>query len=301
VEARGRWRLIAGTVAFAAWAPPSLVGLPFAALTLWARPRAPAEWLAGGAVGLASVALLVSPAGDLLTGLVRAYIVLVTAAFLALTLVVRGGDFLQRALRASLVAGVAALALARAVGGATALEALHWEAIRQASATMRFLVQRQPQLFIAFEPVVRFVSDTIPATLALQSVAGLALAWQWHQRVAAQPLGQALGPFQEFRFGDHWVWALVAALVVWIVPLLAGLKTVALNLGIALGALYVLRGVAIVIVVAGALGVSPAALVIVAAISAVLAVPLLFLVPGLATLGVTDTWLEFRRRLKAAA
>jgi predicted membrane protein DUF2232 len=300
--ARGRWSLIAGTVAFTAWAPPSLVGLPFAALTLAARPRAPAEWLAGGAVGLASVALLVSPAGDLLTGLVRAYIVLVTAAFLALTLVVRGGgDFFQRALRASLVAGVAALALARAAGGATAWEALHWEAMRQASTSMRFLAQRQPQLFIAFEPVVRFVSDTIPATLALQSVAGLALAWQWHQRVAAQPLGQALGPFREFRFGDHWVWALVAALTVWVVPLLAGLKTVALNLGIALGVLYLLRGVAIVIACAGALGVSPAALVIVAAISTVLAVPLLFLVPGLATLGVTDTWLEFRRRLKAAA
>jgi len=43
------------------------------------------------------------------------------------------------------------------------------------------------------------------------------------------------------------------------------------------------------------------ALVVCAAISAVLAVPLLFLVPGLAALGVTDTWLEFRRRLKAAA
>ena len=31
--------------------------------------------------------------------------------------------------------------------------------------------------------------------------------------------------------------------------------------------------------------------------AAVLAVPLLVVVPGLATLGMTDTWLEFRRRL----
>ena len=28
----------------------------------------------------------------------------------------------------------------------------------------------------------------------------------------------------------------------------------------------------------------------------VLALPFVFIVPGLATLGVTDTWLEFRRR-----
>jgi len=265
------------------------------------RPRARAEWLPALAVGVTSIALLVAPAGDLLTGLVRAYIVLATAAFLASTLALRADGIFGRALWSSFAAGIAALMLARIVGGGTAWQALHWEATRQASATMRFLVEREPQLFVAFEPVVRFVSDTIPATLTLQSVAGLVLAWQWHRRVARQPLGPALGPFREFRFGDHWVWALVAALTVSITPLLAGLKAVALNLGVVLGALYLLRGIAIVIVFAAALGISPVALGVSAAISALLAVPLLFLVPGLATLGVTDTWLEFRRRLKAAA
>jgi len=292
------WRLVAGTVAFAAWAPPSLVGLPFAALMLATRPRARAEWLPALAVGVTSIALLVAPAGDLLTGLVRAYIVLATAAFLAVTLAVRANGVFGRALWSSLAAGIAALALARVLGGATAWQALHWEATRQASGTMRFLVELEPQLFVAFEPVVRFVSDTIPATLTLQSIAGLALAWQWHRRVARRPFGPGLGPFREFRFGDHWVWALVAALTVWITPLLAGLKAVALNLGVVLGALYLLRGLAIVIAFAAAFGILPAALVVCGAISAVLAVPLLFLVPGLATLGVTDTWLEFRRRLK---
>src|SRR5439155_157563 len=150
-----------------------------------------------------------APAGDLLTGLVRAYIVLATAAFLAVTLAVRANGFFGRALWSSLAAGIAALALARVLGGGTAWQALHWEATRQASGTMRF--------------------------------------------------------------------------------------------GVVLGALYLLRGLAIVIAFAAAFGISPAALVVCGAISAVLAVPLLFLVPGLATLGVTDTWLEFRRRLKAAA
>src|SRR2546427_4986547 len=102
---------------------------------------------------------------------------------------------------------------------------------------MRFLVELEPQLFVAFEPVVRFVSDTIPATLTLQSVAGLALAWQWHRRVAPRALRPGLGPFRAFRFGDHWVWALVAAVTGSIPPLPAGLNALALHLGVVLGAL----------------------------------------------------------------
>ena len=295
------WRLVAGTVAFAAWAPPSLVGLPFAALMLATRPRARAEWLPALAVGVTSIALLVAPAGDLLTGLVRAYIVLATAAFLAVTLAVRANGVFGRALWSSLAAGIAALALARVLGGATAWQALHWEATRQASGTMRFLVELEPQLFVAFEPVVRFVSDTIPATLTLQSIAGLALAWQWHRRVARRPFGPGLGPFREFRFGDHWVWAIIVALVGWITPVVAGLKLAALNLLVVLGGLYLVRGIAIVVACAAAFGIAPAALVIGAVVAAALAVPLLLLLPGLATLGITDTWLEFRRRLKTRA
>src|SRR3989454_10270886 len=125
---------------------------------------------------------------------------------LAVTLALGAEGFFRRALWSSFAAGTAALALARVVGGGTVWQALPWEATRQASATMRFLVEREPQLFVAFEPIVRFVSDTIPATLTLQSVAGLALAWQWHRRVARRPFGPGLGPFREFRFGDHWVW-----------------------------------------------------------------------------------------------
>ena len=76
-----RWRLLLGTLAFATWAPPSLMGLPLAGLLLAARPRSTAEWGAATGVGLLSVGLLLLPAGDLLTGFVRAYTVLVAGAF----------------------------------------------------------------------------------------------------------------------------------------------------------------------------------------------------------------------------
>lgn len=303
----GRWGLILGTIAFALWGPPSLVGLPLAALLVAAGPRTPRELGAAAGVGLPSLGLLLLPGGDLLSGFVRAYIVLVTAAFVTLALFARGnGLFLPLALRACLVAGVAAVTLVGVdVNGLhwdpTRWSALHWEATRVASASMRLVVEIEPRAFAVFEPVVRFVSDTVPGTLALQTLAGLTLAWQWHRRVATTPLGSPLARFREFRFGDHWVWVVVVSLGVWITPVLTGFKVAALNILLVLGALYLVRGIAIVVAFAGALGIAPAALVIGAVVAAVLAVPLLLLVPGLATLGVTDTWLEFRRRLKRSA
>ncbi|OLC07678.1 MAG: hypothetical protein AUH34_00930 [Gemmatimonadetes bacterium 13_1_40CM_70_12] len=274
----GRWRLLLGTAAFVVWAPPSLLGLPLAGLLLATRPRTTAEWGTAGGVGLLSAGLLLLPATDLLTGFVRAYTVLVAAAFVVVTLFAVGeATLLGRAIRAGLIGGVAAVVLARVQLGGSAWDALHWE------------------------PVVRFVSDRVPATLALQTLAGLTLAWQWHRRVARHPLGPPPAPFRDFRFGDHWVWAIIVALVGWITPVVAGLKLAALNLLVVLGGLYLVRGIAIVVACAAAFGIAPAALVIGAVVAAALALPLLLLLPGLATLGITDTWLEFRRRLKARA
>jgi predicted membrane protein DUF2232 len=301
----GRWRLILGTIAFALWGPLSLVGLPLAGMLVACRPRTRTEWGTAAAVAVPSLGLLVLPESDLLTGFVRAYIVLVTAAFVILAALARGDGrdvrVLPLAVRASLVGGTATVALATVGLDGSVWSALHWEATRAASATMRLLVQIEPRTFVLFEPVVRFVSDTVPGTLALQTLAGLALAWQWHRRVARNPLGPPLARFREFRFGDHWVWAVVLSLGACVAPVLAALKLAAVNVLIVLGTLYLVRGIAIVVAFSAAVGIAPAALVIGAAVSAVLAVPLLVLVPALATLGVTDTWLEFRRRLKASA
>src|SRR5205823_950944 len=104
-----RWRLLLGTAAFVVWAPPSLLGLPLAGLLLATRPRTTAEWGAAGGVGVLSAGLLLLPATDLLTGFVRAYTVLVTAAFVVVTLFAGGEEtLLARAIRAGLIGGVAA-------------------------------------------------------------------------------------------------------------------------------------------------------------------------------------------------
>jgi len=52
-----------------------------------------------------------------------------------------------------------------------------------------------------------------------------------------------------------------------------------------------------VVALAAAIGVSNAALAVGAVVAGVLAFPLLVVLPGLWALGVSDTWLEFRRRL----
>ena len=292
-----RWRLFLGVIAFAIWAPPSLVGLPCAALLAAAPDRSARTRIAAALLGATSIALLVLSGGRLAAA-IAAYTVLLTAAFVA-GAVLAPAPFLRQALRAVCFGGVGTALLVQLVWGPNGWGTLAWEATRQAGLTMRLLVELQPEAFTLYEPVVRFVSTTAPGMLALQSLAGLALAWQWHGQLTSQPLGAPLAPFREFRIGDGWVWGVIAWLGLLVAPVSGVLKLAGTNLGFVLGALYVLRGAAIVVTFAQVLGVSAVALVIAAGVAAALAAPLLFLLPGLCTLGITDTWYQYRRRLAA--
>jgi hypothetical protein len=287
-------------IAFALWAHPSLVGLPCAALLIAAPDRRGRSLPLAVLIGVVSLTLLFLEGGrgSRLPGVTSAYIVLVTAAFVA-QVVLRSEPFLKQALRAMAAAGLATAVLIQIVWGAGGWAALAWEATRDAGRTMRLIVERAPDAFRVYEPVVRFVSVTWPGMLALQTLAGLALAWQLHLRLTSPALGAPLARFRDFRIGDAWVWGMVAWLGVLILPVSGALQVAGTNLGLVAGALYVLRGAAIVAAFAEAFGVSVTALVIVAGAAAALAVPLIFVVPGLCTLGITDTWYQYRRRLAA--
>jgi hypothetical protein len=293
-----QWRLVLGVVAFVAWAPASLLGLPCAALLLAAPGAAPRIRGLGGLLGGASLGLLVVAWHGRLAAVISTYALLTTAAFVIGALLAPAG-FLRQALRAMSAAAAATALLVWAIWGAGAWEALAWEATRQAAEAMRNLAS-SPEASAWYDPIVRFVSATTPGMLVLQTLAGLALAWQLHTRLATAPLGPPLAPFREFRLGDGWVWALVAWLGLLVAPVSSALKVAGENVGFVVGTLYVLRGAAVVVAFAQAIGISAAALTIAASVAAALALPLLFLLPGLCTLGITDTWYEYRRRLAAS-
>jgi hypothetical protein len=292
-------------LAFLLWAPASLVGLPFAAILIIApaAEELPAfSQPLAGLVGAVSLALLVvgSRSGGRLAAVTSAYIVLATAAFVSLVLL-RPDTILRQALRSIVAAGIVAALLIQVMWGSEAWVALGWEATRQAGITMRSVVEVAPDTFPLYEPMVRFLSLTWPGMLALQTLAGLALASQLHVRMANRAVAAApLARFRDFCIGDAWVWGIVAWLSVLVLPVSSVLHVAGANVGLIAITLYVLRGAAIVATFAEAFGVSMLALVLMAAAAAALAVPLLFVLPGLCTLGITDTWYQYRRRLAAA-
>ena len=286
------------------WAHPSLVGLPCAVLLILA-PGGSSTWRQpiAAMIGAVSLALLVvsGGSGSRLAAAQSAYIVLASAAFVSFVLL-EPAPILRQAFRAIGAAGLASVVLIQAIWGSEAWGALGWEATRQASITMRTIVEVAPDAFPIYEPMVRFVSLTWPGMLALQTLAGLALAWQLYRRVAALASTESAPPtrFRDFYMGDGWVWGIVAWLGVLILPVSSFVQVAGTNLGLVASTLYVLRGAAIVATFAEAFGISALALVIVAAASAALAVPLVFVLPGLCTLGITDTWYQYRRRLAEA-
>jgi len=297
MPARGRiWLLGGATVCFALFAYNmfGLAALALAALLLAAGKGARELTLAGVAAA-AGLAFVVLKAVDPFDAAVGAYSAVVAAAF-------AGGALLapvpvwRQAVRATGWGAAATGALGLVLRGTGFWSELQWSVMHQASTVVRDVIERWPNSFPIYDPMVQFFGNAFPALVMLQTLAALALAWQWHQRLAANPLGPPLAPFRQFRFGDHWVWGLVVTLLVWAVPKLAALKGVALNLGLVLSVLYCLRGAAIVAALAGGVGVPVWTLLVVTVIAVALVLPLLLLIPGLWTLGVFDTWLAFRQR-----
>lgn len=291
------WRLTLATLAFVVLAigTRGLLALALAAL-LWAA--GPSRWWERSLLALLialGLVFVIPPTMDPLDAAVGTYTLIVAAAFAGGSLLAPVG-VLRQGLRASLwgVAGTGVLGLL--LRGRGFWTELHWSTVRELTTTVGYVVERRPELAAISAPLVQFLADAFPALLLLSTLAALALAWQWHARISSRPLGAPLGAFHEFRFADHWVWGLVLTLIVWAVPKLTALKWAAVNVGIVLGALYVLRGTAVVVAIAATVGVPAWILTVGAVVAGVLIVPLFVLVPGLWTLGVFDTWLAFRQR-----
>ena len=127
-----------------------------------------------------------------------------------------------------------------------------------------------------------------PALLALQSIAALALAWAMYHRLNRVRIGPRLAPLREFRFNDQLVWGLAVGLVILLLPAFAEAQAVGVNLVVFFAMLYFVRGLAVLAwVTKGGMFVGLAALMTV-------------LWPVCGALGLSDTWLDWRSRAKAA-
>jgi hypothetical protein len=174
-------------LAFAALAPVSLVALPLGALLVASGPGTRAEWLGAGLAGSAGAALVAVPPRGLLDAVSRVWIVLVTVAFVA-GAKLRPGGFWRPALRACLYAAAGVtLLVAPAKAGAAVWTEIQWEATRDASRAVRYVIEVAPGLYPAFEPAVRLFA-VWPLWLVLESLAGLGLAWRGHALIARTPL-----------------------------------------------------------------------------------------------------------------
>lgn len=232
--------------------------------------------------------------------------------------------------------GLVAVAVA-AVAGAVLMAVtrfswaeLHWLATRHYGAQVRFVVgalataagpagstadstAAAPAMVDALEQsalvMVRVVSQMLPAFVLVQSLAAIAVAWAVYRAVARNPEAAELPALRDFRFNDHLIWGVVLALTALVVvPALAGMgvvdarvegaaRLVGGNLAVFFGSLYVMRGLGVAFATAVAMGLGGPAPVIIGLITMVFLMPVV--VAASLTLGVTDTWVDWRRRLGA--
>lgn len=291
--------LLAITLATSVVQPSVLVAVPFLALVFALGFRGMGTAIA------AAIALLVAATGPVDDGfwaMERAWAILLAGWFAALTLRRPQESFSTRAIAA--VAGTAAVTaifLAIRSGAWSTVEfAVYWrlgQGVSTALEAMRMLRGGEalpPTIVATVQQTIETQTVVFPAMLSLASLGGLGVAWWLYRRLAAGD-DQGLGPLREFRFNDHMVWFLIGGLVLLVLREDAFARLGA-NAVVFMGALYAVRGAAVIQFLSGGLSFFGYAL---------LAVGLLFVPPlvltGAMVIGIGDTWLDVRTRMRETA
>jgi hypothetical protein len=254
-----------------------------------------------------------SGAGTAYYDLARAWGLVVAGAFGLVCIVGRQRSFLERALSAIVVAAILALLLlvftGRSPHAVQGIFAHEFESRNVAAAAVmqesaKLIGDRAPRFAEMARQVAserlqlqdalsQSAAPLFPALLGLEALAACALAWALYHRLSRARIGAALAPLRRFSFSDQLIWALVAGIAMIVLPTLAGMGPMGRNLTLFIGTLYMLRGYGIYSWL-----VSRRA----AAVSVLLGVALfpfsLLTVPAALALGVTDTWANWRERIR---
>ena len=233
----------------------------------------------------------------------RAWTVLVGGGFLGLTMVAPGWALSSRALGAVLGAlAVTGGVLALRTDAWAALDTAISEGVRAGVDTTLYAMSTlgggealSPALVSALHEIADAQAAVFPALICLGSMAAIGVAWWVRTRLVGEgDLG--LGPLRLFRFNDHLVWVFVAGLLLLVVQRGEPLARLGSNAVVFMGALYALRGAAVFVFVSGAPSLFGYVTFVV---GLVLAAPVLV---GMAMLiGIGDTWLDIRSRIRAQA
>jgi hypothetical protein len=130
-----------------------------------------------------------------------------------------------------------------------------------------------------------------PALLALASLAALGIAWWAFGRLVRGEVNP-LGRLRDFRFRDELVWLLIVGVALVVLPIDGIAARAGQNLLTFMGALYALRGLAVLIVIGG--GVPGPFGVLLGAVLLVFLYP--FVMATTFLVGLSDTWLDIRAR-----
>ncbi len=135
----------------------------------------------------------------------------------------------------------------------------------------------------------------LPALIALESLAALALGWALYHRLSPSAIGPRLSPLREFRFNDQLIWGIAVGATLLLMPPFQEGKVAGLNLLLFFGAIFFIRGMGVLAWMAHG-----RQLLLVTLIISVFIPPLIFLFAGAAlSLGLGDTWLDWRGRARA--
>lgn len=297
------WGTVAGlvlaTAVFAVLSPGLLIFLPFSLFLVTLPPRRPLLIVLG--VVLAGMVVRGAEIGPLWY-IERGWVLMLGAWFMIMVVALPAASFFPRALAAI---GATAVSIAGfLVLLPNGWQVLDWSIGRRIQGTAADATLLWANSAMAggwggrfTEMIAQFAELQVllhPALIALESLAALGVAWWCYRRLAAKER-HPLGMLRDFRFGDHLVWLLIAGILLIILPLGEVAVRAGVNVLAFMGALYALRGGAVLLVVFGLKG--PAG-------AFVAGLLLLVLYPiALATtvlVGLTDTWFDLRARRVAA-
>lgn len=298
VEGRGPgWPTVLGlllvVLTFSVVHPLQLMMVPLAFLLVALPPRRPGLLLFGAVLLALSFA---GPQGSMWS-VERGWSLLLAGYFVLATVAWPASSFTTRAVTATAAAAATAAGIIAIVGGWEPLDLMVGERYREVAESMG---QSWPGGLSNRSEVVELASELparlFPAFLAVGSMAALGFGWWAYRRLGR--VGEPLGRLREFRFPDELVWVLIAGLALLIVPVDSWTPRLGSNLLFFMGALYALRGLAVLaVLVPGMIGAQVPALVVLAIVG-VLLYPIV--VAGTLLLGVTDTWLDLRSRRRTA-